>query len=51
MLARQRNSKILVINGADDYFVPQTGRVAMSEAPEVVAQVVAWLRARLTTER
>lgn len=64
LLARQGNSAMLVINGADDYFVPQsdtlvfrgrpntdvrliegTGHVAMSKAPEVVPQVIAWLRA------
>lgn len=41
---------MLVINGADDYFVPHTGHVAMSKAPEVVPQVVAWLRSQLATE-
>jgi esterase FrsA len=67
LLAQHRNSAMLVINGADDYFIPQsdtlvfggrpntevhliegTGHVAMSKAPEVVPQIIAWLRTRLT---
>ncbi|OBK43891.1 alpha/beta hydrolase [Mycobacterium kubicae] len=63
LLAQQINSRMLVINGADDYFVPQsdtlvfrgrprtevhliegTGHVAMSKAPEVVPQIITWLR-------
>jgi esterase FrsA len=63
LFAPQHNSAMLVINGADDYFVPQsdtlvfegrpntevhlikgTGHCAMSKAPEVVPQIIAWLR-------
>ena len=62
LLAQRRNSAMLVINGADDYFVPQsdtlifqgrpntevhliegTGHCAMSKAPEVVPQIIAWV--------
>jgi esterase FrsA len=63
LLAQQHNSPMLVVNGADDYFIPQsdtlvfqgrpntevhliegTGHVAMSKAPEVVPQIIDWLR-------
>jgi esterase FrsA len=63
LLVSQQNSAMLVINGADDYFVPQsdtlvfqgrpdtevhliegTGHCAMSKAPEVVPQIIAWVR-------
>jgi esterase FrsA len=65
LLAQHRNSAMLVVNGADDYFIPQsdtlvfqgrpntevhlvegTGHCAMSKAPEVVPQLIAWLAAQ-----
>ena len=68
LLAEQCNSPMLVVNGADDYFIPQsdtvvfegrpntdvyliegTGHVAMSKAPQVVPEVVGWLRAQLSS--
>ncbi len=67
LLARQSNSPMLVINGADDYFIPQsdtlvfqgrpntevhliegTGHCAMSKAPEVVPNIIAWLKAQFS---
>jgi esterase FrsA len=66
LFAQQRNSAMLVVNGADDYFIPQsdtlvfrgrpntevhlvegTGHCAMSKAPEVVPQIIAWLAAQV----
>jgi esterase FrsA len=66
LIAQQRNSAMLVVNGADDYFIPQsdtlvfqgrpntevhlvedTGHCAMSKAPEVVPQIIAWLAAHV----
>jgi esterase FrsA len=40
LLARQRNSAMLVVNGADDYFVPQSDTLAFQGRPNTEVHLI-----------
>jgi esterase FrsA len=40
LLARQRNSAMLVINGADDYFIPQSDTLVFQGLPNTEVHLI-----------